>query len=285
MSATSPPMPTPTTLHRHGLHVDGADLEHGWSSMTPVDDSIARRAALALAESTARPSVAMGARLLRTGDVVATDLGRGAGYWNAAVVLRPLTDAGWAALAEELSEFATGGSARDIDVWSPFPTPDLRHLGWTLSGHPTAMWRPAGPQPAGPVPDVRVDRVRSVDDACRWGDAAVAWYPLPDRPEDVIDPSVLSDPDVHLFTAWAGGRAVAISSAVVAHGTNAVPFVASRPDARRRGYGAAVTWAATRVRPDLPAVLLASDDGRPVYERMGYLPLARWTLWMHRVVP
>jgi hypothetical protein len=26
-------------------------------------------------------------------------------------------------------------------------------------------------------------------------------------------------------------------------------------------------------------MLLASDPGRPVYERMGYLPLLRFTVW------
>jgi hypothetical protein len=40
-----------------------------------------------------------------------------------------------------------------------------------------------------------------------------------------------------------------------------------------------VTWAATVAAPALPAVLLASDPGRPVYERMGYLPLLRATMW------
>ena len=47
------------------------------------------------------------------------------------------------------------------------------------------------------------------------------------------------------------------------------------------GYGEALTWAATCVDPSLPAVLIASDLGRPVYERMGYVATSRWTLW-HR---
>ncbi|MDT4977821.1 MAG: hypothetical protein QOG98_3579, partial [Pseudonocardiales bacterium] len=38
---------------------------------------------------------------------------------------------------------------------------------------------------------------------------------------------------------------------------------------------------ATVVDASLPAVLFASDSGRPVYERLGYLPVSRWTLW-HR---
>jgi len=41
-----------------------------------------------------------------------------------------------------------------------------------------------------------------------------------------------------------------------------------------------VTWAASSIDPSLPAVLIASDDGRPVYDRLGYLSIARWTLWL-----
>jgi len=59
-----------------------------------------------------------------------------------------------------------------------------------------------------------------------------------------------------------------------------VAYVAALPAARGRGAGAAVTWAATVCRPDLPAVLVASDDGRPVYERMGFLAVERWTAWL-----
>lgn len=57
------------------------------------------------------------------------------------------------------------------------------------------------------------------------------------------------------------------------------------PGARGRGAGAAVTWAATLADPEVPAVLVASDDGRPTYERMGYLPLERWTAWLRPIRP
>ena len=36
----------------------------------------------------------------------------------------------------------------------------------------------------------------------------------------------------------------------------------------------------TLVRPELPAALIASDLGRPVYERMGCVALVRFTLWL-----
>ena len=58
-----------------------------------------------------------------------------------------------------------------------------------------------------------------------------------------------------------------------------VSFVATQPHARRRGYGAALTWQATLAEPSLPAILEASDDGRPVYERMGYRQVGRMSVW------
>src|SRR5205085_1213649 len=42
----------------------------------------------------------------------------------------------------------------------------------------------------------------------------------------------------------------------------------------------AATFAATLAAPSAPAVLIASDDGVGVYERMGYIRLLRLTLWM-----
>ena len=45
---------------------------------------------------------------------------------------------------------------------------------------------------------------------------------------------------------------------------------------RTFGYATALTWAATAAASDVPALLLASPMGRPVYERMGYRSLIRW---------
>jgi len=59
-----------------------------------------------------------------------------------------------------------------------------------------------------------------------------------------------------------------------------VEYVAALSTARGRGAGAAVTWAATLADPALPAILVASDDGRPLYERMGYAAVERWTVWL-----
>ena len=40
-----------------------------------------------------------------------------------------------------------------------------------------------------------------------------------------------------------------------------------------------MTWPATLADADAPSMLIASDPGRPTYQRMGYLTMARFTLW------
>jgi hypothetical protein len=69
------------------------------------------------------------------------------------------------------------------------------------------------------------------------------------------------------------------STTFVAAEISDVTVVGTVPEARRRGYGAALTWRATLAEPELPALLLATDEGRAVYEGMGYISLFRFTVW------
>jgi predicted GNAT family acetyltransferase len=92
------------------------------------------------------------------------------------------------------------------------------------------------------------------------------------------DERVLGGP-TRLWIGFVDGQPVATSAAHVAAGVNNVEMIATIDGARGRGYGAAVTWAATTADPTLPAILIASDLGRPVYERLGYTALTRWTMW------
>ncbi|MEQ7009927.1 GNAT family N-acetyltransferase [Actinopolymorpha sp. B17G11] len=84
-----------------------------------------------------------------------------------------------------------------------------------------------------------------------------------------------------VWLATVDGEPAAVAAAHQHAGVTMVEYVATLPRARGRGAAAAVTWAASLCEPTQPAVLLASDDGRPVYERMGYLAIERWTAWLH----
>lgn len=259
-------------------------LEDGWSPSTPLGDTILRRCVHALASATADPAAAMGARHLRDDDVVMTDLGRPAGYWNAATVLRPLGAQAWALQLRRIERFVQDGHhPRRFDLWSPFPTPDLRSAGWQLSGHVPLMWRPPGFEQRVPIAGLDLRPVRSADDLRLWSRTAVRAFPLDGDPSTIGSPGLLGVPGQHLVVAILDGDPVGAAAGMLTHGMNVVQLVGVDAAARGRGIGAALTESVGCLRPELPAVLLASDDGRPVYERLGYLPLVRWPMWIRRL--
>jgi hypothetical protein len=65
-------------------------LTDGWEPDLPVSDTLARRFLFNLAAFNELPAVAAGARVLRTDELAAADLGRPAAMHNAATLLRPL---------------------------------------------------------------------------------------------------------------------------------------------------------------------------------------------------
>jgi hypothetical protein len=176
-------------------------------------------------------------------------------------------------------------AGRPLTLASPFAVPDLSARGWSLVGHPPLMVRPVLPNPAVRVPvELTLHEVADEPGLEVFERTLVDGFPDPTlqpyRWGGMHDGRVLGGP-THFFTGFVAGRPVATASGHVAAGVNLVEMVATDSQARGCGYGEAVTWAATLVDPRLPAALLASDLGRPVYERMGYVAVARWTMW-HR---
>jgi GNAT superfamily N-acetyltransferase len=81
------------------------------------------------------------------------------------------------------------------------------------------------------------------------------------------------------FVAYLDGRPVATSGLFVTDDIAGVYNVATIPDARGKGVGAAVTWAAVdagRAAGASRSILQASGDGEPVYARMGYATPTRY---------
>lgn len=84
------------------------------------------------------------------------------------------------------------------------------------------------------------------------------------------------------FTGFVDGAPVAISTLVTAGRTAGVYGVATVPAYRRRGFGEAMTWRAIRegvARGCEMASLMASDMGRPMYERMGFRLVAPFLIF------
>lgn len=89
------------------------------------------------------------------------------------------------------------------------------------------------------------------------------------------------DASVRCFVARDEGRVVATSIAV-RDVLGGIYMVGTLPEARRRGFGEAVTAAATNSLFDDGAsavVLQASAMGEPIYERMGFRTFTTYTQW------
>ena len=266
------------------MHLDPALLA-GWEPRTPLSDSVVRRFLenwVIGFEALARP---LAARTLRRDDLSAVDVGRPAFIVNSAMLHAPLFPDRVDDIAATLDDFyglTTGEGTGRVYLWSPWPTADLRAHGWTLAGHPPLMLRAGGEMPEPPA-GLRIEQVgdeaslRAAEEvtAQSFGFADITTQ----MPGAVFHPGLLADERIRMWVGWEGDRPVSASATVVAGGINNVINVATIAEARGHGYGAAIAWRATLADPTRPAMLIASHQGRPVYERMGYLPLFRFTLW------
>jgi hypothetical protein len=201
---------------------------------------------------------------------------------NAINLMQPLGD-DWQATLRAIDDFYAlkdGREEREVLLFSAWPTPDLRAHGWTLAGHPPVHLLPARasrrPRPAS-LEIQRVTDRAGLDDFER---IMIDGYPFSGLTAGALfGTSLLNDESLRFWVGYEHGRAVSAALACADTGINNVMLITTLPEARGKGFGEALTWEASLLDPALPAMLLSSDLGRPVYERMGYLPLFRYTLW------
>lgn len=257
-------------------------LPDGWDLALPADDNLVKAYVWGYADLMERTATALGWPSKRTERFVAIDGGSAFPFQNVAVPLRPFGAPERDDLLREIGDFYRGRSGGPALLWCGFPTPDLTDRGWHLMGHPPLMLRPPGPG-APPLPDgLEIVPVTTAEQLEEFGSTMVEAFPVPElagRPYGGFGPGLLEVPGWRMWIGRVDGRAVATSAVHVHAGLNDVEWISTSPEARGRGIGAAVTWAATLADPTLPAMLIASDPGQPVYERMGYLRLTRFTLW------
>ena len=254
-------------------------LTHGWEPELPDSDTLLRRFVLASAHRSVELAVRGGGRGEVRPTVSLADPASPVMFDNIAVLLQPPAYIDLDATLQELLAFYP--PERHVVLLSAWPTPDLAGYGFSLMGHPPLMYRAPGGQ-APPLPDGL--EIRLVEDGAALDEfvtTLIEAYPMPGADRTVLRDPALLEAAVRLFVGYLDGRPVGTSGARLGHGLVDVEWVSTRAEVRGRGIGAALTWAATLVEPDLPAALIASDDGQPVYERMGYLRLLRLTAW-HR---
>jgi GNAT superfamily N-acetyltransferase len=89
----------------------------------------------------------------------------------------------------------------------------------------------------------------------------------------MLTPQLVARPQVAAFVGRVEGAPVASAMLIASGPVAGIYWVATVPEARRRGYGEALTWAAVeagRRAGCAVASLQASAMGRPVYARMGF---------------
>lgn len=101
----------------------------------------------------------------------------------------------------------------------------------------------------------------------------------------LMNPRVMSYDGVRCYVGEVGGEPVCTGFAVTHRGATGIFSVATRPSYRRRGYGAALT---ARAALDGAAAgarwawLQSSENGRRVYERLGFVAVETQPLWLAR---
>ena len=253
---------------------------------TPDGDTYQRRFLLNYAGMCAAIARVLGGTSAVLPAVALADSGRPSAFTNCATLLQPLAaETAPATMAEIAAFYGFDDPSRqgEVALASAWPTGDLRPHGWVLVGHPPLHLLPAGASPHPAPPGLRIEEVRDLAGLHAWERVIIAGFPLENLldapPGALVAESWLEEPRARQWVGWVEERPVCASAAWSDHGISNVTLVATVPDARRRGYGEAVTWRAALADSALPAMLFSSDDGRPVYDRMGFLPLWRLTLW------
>lgn len=256
-----------------------AQLSTGWEPTAASNDTLVRRAVLLHASWPITVAKAIGRPWRRTNDWAGGFIADRGALANPIVLLRPPTDQ--AALVAEVAELVPPTSP--YFLISPWQLPDFSAHGLALLGHPPLMVRFPAPRDVISRPGVEVVEVRDAQALAAAERVLVKGYPIPElepfTPGDLLGPSILG-PDTRVWLATVDGAPAAVAVAHMHAGAILVEYVATLESARGRGAGSAATWAATTADPALPAMLIASDDGRPVYESMGYVAIERWSAWL-----
>jgi hypothetical protein len=255
-------------------------VETGWLPTTPGDDNVVRRFIRnqgALNEAFAAACIG---RVQHTDDVFLADAGSVVPYVNQAVLTRPLTGPDDAVVDLVDDFFPRTRPATLLSVW---PTPDLSPRGWVLAGHPMFVVRAPGPVPTTlRRPGVDVELVTTPDLLERAERVIVEGYPIEEAADAAplsVLPERLLGSRVHVRLGRVDGEPAAAANVYVDEGVVNLCMAATLPDARRRGVWQALVWDRVDEAPDLPAVAFTSDDSRPGFVAMGFLPMLRLTLW------
>jgi GNAT superfamily N-acetyltransferase len=217
-----------------------------------------------------------------TGSVTLTSSGLPIAFFNGAFVHRAPNDA--AATIGAVKAFYEGRGVpyllwvRDaigVEVIAAGLAAGLRHGG----GPPAMGLATIGDIPPPPA-ELHLFLASSTDDVDAHRAVVCGGFGMPlDVAHRIIATSLVDDPDLAIVVGRVAGAPV-VTALLARSGTTAGVYnVATLPEHRGKGYGAAATWAVVAEgarRGCTHSVLQASEAGYPVYRRMGYVDLGRY---------
>jgi hypothetical protein len=260
-----------------------SELETGYGPASRPGDNLLNDFVQENAVSFAAFGAARGDRLGRIeGIVTLVDAGSPLPFSNRAVLEQPIDDI--RVVLDHVRSFYDAGPATPFLLDSAWPTPNLEPIGFARMGHPPLMVRPAGMElPPAPL-ELRIERVVDDRTAHDYEHALIYGYPAPQLQPmtdvTIVTPKALAAPGWHHFVGYVDDAPVAAGSGYVGDRLVRVDNIATLESARGRGYGLAMTAAAAALDLTKPATLIASDFGRSVYERLGFVALLRFTYWL-----
>lgn len=258
---------------------EGEHLTNGWEPDAPAGDTLIRQAVTVHASWPIAVAQALGRPWRRTDRWAGALVGESGALTNPVILTQPVGENEAAEVVAEVRELIPA----DITYFllSPWLTPNFGRHGLALLGHPPLMVRFPAPKPRPDAEGVEVREVSDPEGLAVAERVLVEGYPMPGTAPGTVLAAGLLGSSTRIWVGYVDGEPVSVAAAHQAGGATLVEYVAALLAARGRGAGAAVTWAATLADPEAPAVLVASDDGRPTYERMGYVAVERWTAWLH----
>ena len=248
-----------------------------------MEESLIRSGVVNMARMWEAPARTLGGRWCRWDDAWAADSTLASRLLNRVTVIRRLKPSRAAELAQRIAQFYAarpdGGEYLVNDTWA---TLDLEPYGFTRWWSLPFMVRPPAEAPVYQS-DLEIREVRSASEFSDFVRVLIDGFGLTDLGDvptaRVLDTPVLVDSAMRCWIGVLEGRVVGTSVAYVSNGVVGVYLVSVLSAMRGRGYGEALTWQAT-LAAKTPATLQASEMGRTVYERMGYVTALRCATWI-----
>jgi N-acetylglutamate synthase len=246
------------------------------------EDGLAIAADENLASTWVTVGRSMGADIVDDGPLTLVATGLPIPFFNGAYVRSP-TDAPERAVAEAVRFFADRNLPWILWARQPVASSFLdagRAIGLRDAGGPPAMGMGVIPEPPASPPELTVEIARTIDALQHHASMLKEGFGMPDElVHRLIRPALLDVPDAAVLVGYVDGQPVSCSLLATSGSTAGVYNVATPDRHRKKGYGAALTWAAIAEgarRGCTQAILQASDSGYPVYRKMGFIDLGRY---------